>query len=105
MTNFDERVLQALDSLTPEVWICIFRDTTSPVTILVGLDPDVLNRGIGQIGSIPIPDFVWDLLAPGDFDVVASRDLGGMRDMSEEAQIMARALVRDGVLSRWEGGG
>ena len=35
MPSFDERVLQPLDSFTLEVWICIFRDTTSPVTILV----------------------------------------------------------------------
>ena len=89
MPNFDERILQAPDFLTPEVWIPFFRDTTSPVTVLVGQDPDVRDGGIGHMRSIPIPDFVWDLLAPGDFDVLASTDLGGMRDMSEEGEIMA----------------
>ena len=99
MPSFDERGPHALDSLTPEVWICTFCDTTSPITILVGLDHDVLNRGIGQIGYIPIPDFIWDFLAPGDFDVVGSTDLGGMCEMSEEAQIIARFLHRNGVVS------
>ena len=105
MSSFDERVLRALDALTPEVWICIFKDTTSPITLLIGLDRSVLDRGIGQIGSISIPPFIWNFLAPEDFESVASRDLGSMRSMSEEGLVMARALVRDGVLSEWGGGG
>ena len=105
MSSFDERVLQALDALTPEVWICIFKDTTSPITLLIGLDRSVLDRGIGQIGSISIPPFIWNFLAPEDFESVASRDLGSMRSMSEDGLVMARALVHDGVLSVWEGGG
>ena len=31
MSFFYERVVQALDTLTPDVWICTFRDTTSTV--------------------------------------------------------------------------
>ena len=105
MSSFDERLLQALDVLTPEVWICIFKDTTSPITLLIGLDRSVLDRGICQIGSISIPPFIWNFLALEDFESVASRDLGSMRSMSEDGLVMARALVRDGVLSVWEGGG
>ena len=93
MSSFDERVLQALDALTPEVWICIFKDTTSPITLLIGLDRSVLERGIGQIGSISIPPFIWNFLAPEDFESVASRDLGSMRSVSEDGLVMARALV------------
>ena len=44
-------------------------------------------------------------MAPEDFESVASRDLGSMRSMSKDGLVMARALVRDGVLSVWEGGG
>ena len=102
---FDQRVLEALDALTPEVWVCIFKDSASPVTILIGLDPAVLDRGIGRVGSIQISDFYWDLLAPSDFALVAARDLGPMRAIGDEGLIMARALVRDGGLSPWEGGG
>ena len=87
----------ALDSLMPQVWVCVFKDSTSPLPILVGLSHDVLDRGIGQVGSIPIPDFIWDALAPSDFSLVSNRDLGPMRQMSEEGLTMARALVRDGV--------
>ena len=48
---FDNRVLVALDSLTPEVWVCVFKDSTSPLPILVGLSHDVLDRGIGQVAA------------------------------------------------------
>ena len=105
VSSFDERVLQALDALTPEVWICIFKDTTSPITLLIGLDRSVLDRGIGQIGPISIPPFIWNFLAPEDFESVASRDLGSMRSMSEDGLVMARALVRDGAQRVGGGGG
>ena len=76
-----------------------------PVTLLLGLDPQVLDRGIGQVGHIPIREFIWDLLAPLDFPHVAASDLGTMPDISPEDVIMALALVRDVVLKPCGGGG
>ena len=73
----DSRAMYTLDELTPKVWICTFHDTT-----LLGLDGNVLDRGIGQVGSITIPDFIWDMLAPDDFALVAASDLGLARDIS-----------------------
>ena len=96
----------ALDSLSGDVWSCVLRDFTSPITLLLSLDPSVLDRGLGPVGNIPIPKFLWDLLAPLDFQEVTSRDLGEMPDISQEGLIMARALVRDGILRQCaEGGG
>ena len=84
----------------------MLRDSTSPVTPLLSLDPSVLDRGLGQVGNIPIPEFLWDFLAPLDFQEVTDRDLGEMPEISHEGLIMARALVRDGVLRQYvEGGG
>ena len=97
MVHVDESLLAALDALRGDVWSCILRDSTSPVTLLLGLDPEILNRVIGPVGNIPIPVFIWDLLAPLDFSHVAVRDLGSRPDISPEGPIMARALVRDGV--------
>ena len=85
--------------------VYFLNDSTSRVTLLLGLDPEVLNRGIGPVGNIPILEFIWDLLAPLDFSHVAARDLGTMPDISPEGLIMARALVRDGVLKPCERGG
>ena len=88
------------------MWSCVLRDSTSPVTLLLSLDPSVLDRGLGPVGNIPIPEFLWDFLAPLDFQDVTTRDLGEMPEISPEGLIMARALVRDGVLRQCaEGGG
>ena len=82
------------------------RDSTSPITLLLSLDPSVLDTGLGPVGNIPIPEFLWDFLAPLDFQEVTARDLGEMPEISPEGLIMARALVRDGVLGQCaEGGG
>ena len=104
MVHVDESLLTALDALRGDVWSCVLRNSTSPVTLLLGLDPEVLNRGIGPVGNIPIHEFIWDLLAPPDFSHVAARHLGPMPDISLEGLIMARALVRDGVFKPYEGG-
>ena len=58
------------------------------------------------MGNIPVPEFLWDFLAPLDFQDVTARDLGEMPEISFEGLIMARALVRDGVHRQCaEGGG
>ena len=105
MVNVDERLIAALDSLRGDVWSCVLRDSTSPVTLLLSLDPSVLDRGLGPVGNIPIPDLLWDLLAPIDFQDVTSHDLGEMPEISQEGLIMASALARDGVLRPCRGGG
>ena len=105
MINVGERLLIALDTLRGDVWSCVLRDSTSPVTLLLGLDLEVLDRGIGQVGNIPIPEFIWDPLTPLDFSHVAARNLGTMPDIFAEGLIMARALVRDGILKPCGGGG
>ena len=105
MVGVDERLITALDSLRGDVWSCVLRDSTSPVTLLLSLDPSVVDRGLGLVGNIPIPEFLWDFLAPVDFQDVTSRDLGEMREISHEGLIMPRALVRDGVPRPCTGGG
>ena len=105
MVDVDEQLIAALDSLRGDVWSCVLRDSTSPITLLLSLDPSVLDRGLGQVGNIPIPEFLWDFLAPLDFHEVTDRDLGEMPEISPEGLIMARALVRDGVLRQCAGGG
>ena len=64
MVDVDDQLIAALDSLRGDVWSCVLRDSTSPVTLLLSLDPSVLDRGLGPVGNIPIPEFLWDFLAP-----------------------------------------
>ena len=99
MLDFIPAVLLALDALVPEVWAAVFRESTSPKPILVGLSLEVLDRGIGDIGHISIPSFIWHAVAPDDTLEIASRQLRNIRGISSEGLVMARALVRDGVLA------
>ena len=105
MVDVDAQLIAALDSLRGDVWSCVLRDSTSPITLLLSLRPSVLDRGLGPVGNIPIPEFLWDFLAPLDFQEVTARDLGEMPEISPEGLIMARALVRDRVLRQCAEGG
>ena len=105
MVDVDNQLIATLDSLRGDVWSCVLRNSTSPVTLLLSMDPSVLDRGLGPVGDIPIPEFLWDFLAPLDFQEVTDRDLGEMPEISPEGLIMARALVRDGVLRQCPQGG
>ena len=105
MVDVDDQLIAALDSLRGVVWSCVPWDSTSPITLLLSLDPSVLDRGLGPLGNIPIPEFLWDFLAPLDFQEVTASDLGETPEISPEGLIMARALVRDGVLRQCAGGG
>ena len=44
---FDGRLLQTLDTLMVEVWVCVFRDTTTPVVELIVLNQEVLSSRTG----------------------------------------------------------
>ena len=98
--DFLEAAIAALDRLEPDHWPVVFRESTSPKPILVGLSLDVLERGTGEVGSIRIPDFIWHAVAPNDVLSVSTRKLPGIRSISPEGLVTARALVRDGVLTR-----
>ena len=55
MVHVDESLLTALDALREDVWSCVLRDSTSPITLLLGLDLENLNRGIGPVVKYPDP--------------------------------------------------
>ena len=76
MVDVDDQLIAALDSLRGDAWSCVLRDSTSPITLLLSLDPSVLDRGLGPLGNIPIPEFLWDFLAPLNFHEVTARDWG-----------------------------
>ena len=97
MSDFDEALMVALDCLAPGTWAVVFKGSTSPKPKLVVLSEEVLGRGIGEVGSINIPPFVWHAVVPEEFSAIASRPLQGIRPVSEDGLRKARALVRRGV--------
>ena len=97
---FWRRLLQRWTAWSQTFGLWFFRESTSPKPILVGLSLDVLERGIGAMGNIRIPDFIWHAVAPDYVLLVSTRALPGIRNISPEGLVMARALVRDGILTR-----
>ena len=61
----EDRVLQALDDLMPEVWIYILKDSLANYWF-DGLDSEVLDRGIGNVSPISIHRSIWDLFVVVD---------------------------------------
>ena len=86
------------------VWSCALRDSTSTIALLLGLDPEVMDKGIGQVGHIPTIELIWHLLAPLDFVQPTARNFGTVPGISPEGRMMARALVRHGVVKFFWGG-
>ena len=105
MIDVGERVIAALKSLRGDVWSCVLGDSTSPVPLLLSLDPSVLDSGLGPVGNIHVPQFLWDFSTPTVFQDVTSRDSGDLPEISQEGLIMALALVKDGLLSPYTGVG
>ena len=55
---------------------------------------EVLSRGLGVVGHIPIPADVWERYVPETFASVASRHFSGVGPPSDEAVVMLYALRR-----------
>ena len=53
-------IATALSSLDSGVWESLLHDSTSPKLLMQRIRDEVLSRGLGVIGHIPIPADVWE---------------------------------------------
>ena len=97
---FFESVILALDRLEPDAWLVVFRESTSPKFVLAGLSFVVLDRGMGPVGQIHNPNFMWHVVALGDVISISQRSLHDIKPISHEGLVMAHALVCDGILKK-----
>ena len=97
LPNFLGLFCVAIDSFTVEVWACFLHDSTGPRLLLVGLTVDILGRGLGPVGCIHIPISIWQRLT--SFLGTSQGSFSRLRPASEEGNIMARALIGQGVLT------
>ena len=74
-------------------------DSTSPKLLLVGLCVDIFSRGLGPVGCIHIPLNIWLQSVPPSFLATSRGSFSRLRLASEEGDIMARALIAQGVLT------
>ena len=64
--NFLSELCRAPDLLEPEVWRSILHDSTSPRVVLLRPHEELLHRGVGDVGCIPIPEHMWDSIVLED---------------------------------------
>ena len=55
MAHLDDALMVDLDRPTRGTWAMLFKDSTSPKPDFVVLSDEVLDRGIGEVGSINTP--------------------------------------------------
>ena len=92
LPNFLPSITAALSSLDSMVWKSLLHDSTSPKLLMQRIREEVLCRGSGVVGHIPIPPDVWERYVPESFASVASPHFSGVGPPSEEAVVMLHAL-------------
>ena len=60
-------IFSALSEFTAESWQALLHLSTSPVPQVGKVDPQLVERGLGAVGSYTISDDLWCELAPPDF--------------------------------------
>ena len=84
--------------LTRDAWLVWLRDSTSPKLIVVPLTTTILERGVGPVGNVRIPPDIWKALVPANFGEVSRRSCCSLSPVTGQSVILARALVKQGVL-------
>ena len=57
-------IATALSSLDSGVWESLLHDSTSPKLLMQRIREEVLRRGLGVVGNIPIPIDIWERYVP-----------------------------------------
>ena len=78
-------VTAALSSLDSGLWESLLHDSTSPKLLMQRIQEEVLRRGLGVVGHIPIPADIWYRYVTESFASVASRHFSGVGPSSDEA--------------------
>ena len=96
--DFLPLIIAALSSLDLGVWKSLLHDSTSLKLPMQRIREEVLRRGSGVVGNIPIPADIWEQYVPDSFVSVASRHFFGVGPPSDEAVVMSHALRSQNVL-------
>ena len=86
--------------LTRDAWLIWLRDSTSLKLIAVPLTTAILEKGVGPVGNVRIPPDMWRALVPGNFGELSRQSFSSLSPVTGQSAILARALVRQGVLRR-----
>ena len=81
--DFLPLVATALSSLDSGVWESVLHDSTSPKVPMQRIRDEMLSRGLGVVGHVPIPADIWERHVPESFASVASRHFSGVGPPSD----------------------
>ena len=62
---------EVLEGIEEEKWPSLLHDNTSPLPRASKVSSDLVQRGIGDVGRVVIPDCVWDATVPPSFSMTA----------------------------------
>ena len=96
--DFLPLITAALSSLDSGVWESLLHDSTSPKLLMQRIREEVLRRGLGLVGHIPIPADIWERYVPESFASVANCHFFGVGPLSDEAVVMLHALRSQNLL-------
>ena len=83
---------EVLEGIEEEKWPSLLHDNTSPLPRASKVSSDLVQRGIGDVGRVVIPDCVWDATVPPSFSMTADLPGTNIKPMSTHAQDMLKAM-------------
>ena len=98
LPNFLGLFCTAMAFFAAEFWASFVLDNTNPKLLRDGLTVDILGCGLRPVGYIHIPVSTWVRLVPPSFLSTPRETFSRLRPASDEGNIMARALIGQGVL-------
>ena len=83
-----QRLWVLLLDITIEGWESLLHENTSPFPRMAATTADLLTKGIGKVGTVPIPLEVWDSIVPPSLSSTAAKGGVGLKPLSASAKTM-----------------
>ena len=74
--------------ITIEGWDSLLPQNTSPIPRMAAITADVLTKGLGNVGKVPIPLELWDGKVPRSFASTAKKGGLALKPLSANTKTM-----------------
>uniref|UniRef100_A0A7S1JF52 Uncharacterized protein n=1 Tax=Eutreptiella gymnastica TaxID=73025 RepID=A0A7S1JF52_9EUGL len=62
-----------MKGLNASSWESLFHDSTSPMPRQRSLDPELLTKGLWDIGMVEVPPHIWEEVIPESFEAACQK--------------------------------
>ena len=83
-----QRLWVLLLDITIEGWESLLHENTSPIPRMAAITAELLTKGIGKVGTVPILQEVWDSIVPPSFNSTAAGGGVGLKPLSASTKTM-----------------